>query len=63
MCPLKYRGQVKCPQILPADYSLIIVRLERIEPMREFLQSWEIEYTYIPILIPQRMSKKRILES
>ncbi len=42
--------------------GLILAPLEQIEPMREFLQSWEIEYTYIPTLIPQRMNKKRILE-
>ena len=42
--------------------SLILAPLEKIEAFKEFLDSWEIKYKYIPILLPERLSKKKILE-
>lgn len=42
--------------------SLILAPLEKIEAFKEFLDSWEIKYKYIPMLIPERLSKKKILE-
>ena len=42
--------------------SLILAPLEKIEAFKEFLDSWELKYKYIPILLPERLSKKKILE-
>ncbi|MDP4012435.1 MAG: nucleotidyltransferase domain-containing protein [Candidatus Nanoarchaeia archaeon] len=42
--------------------SLILAPLEKIEAFKEFLDSWEIKYKYIPVLLPERLSKKKILE-
>ena len=42
--------------------SLILAPLEKIEAFKEFLDSWGINYKYIPILLPERLSKKKILE-
>ena len=41
---------------------IIVLPLNKIEPFREFLESWEIEYKYIPMLIPNRLNKKKLLE-
>lgn len=43
--------------------SLMLVPLSNIEKFREFLESWKIRYIYIPTLIPERLSRKKILES
>ncbi|MBW2966872.1 hypothetical protein KY362_00130, partial [Candidatus Woesearchaeota archaeon] len=43
--------------------GIILCPLSNIEKMREFLDAWEIDYKYIPILIPERMNKKNILKS
>lgn len=42
--------------------SLILTPLEKIEAFKEFLDSWQIKYKYIPIILPERLSKKNILE-
>ena len=42
--------------------SLVLVPLGKIEPFRDFLDSWAIDYLYIPLLLPQRLSKKNILQ-
>ena len=42
--------------------SIVLVPLEKIEPFREFLESWEIDYLYIPLLLPQRLNRKNILQ-
>jgi len=42
--------------------SLMLTPLDKIEEFREFLDSWKIEYTYIPTLIPKRLSKKELLQ-
>jgi len=41
---------------------IILVPLDKIEAMRTFLESWELPYNYVPTLIPQRLSKKELLE-
>jgi len=42
--------------------GLILSPLDKIEPVKEFLQSWEIEYIYMPIIIPERLNKRKILQ-
>lgn len=42
--------------------SLMMIPLNKIEEFREFLDSWKIKYIYIPILIPIRLSRRKILE-
>jgi len=41
--------------------NLIAVPLWKIELAREFFDFWKFDYTYIPTLIPGRLSKKSIL--
>ena len=41
--------------------SVILVPLEYIEEFRSFLESWKINYLYIPIIIPARLGRKSIL--
>lgn len=43
--------------------SFILISLEKIEPFRDFLESWKAKYIYFPLLLPTRMAKKEILES
>lgn len=43
--------------------SVIIAPVENVEMLREFLDSWKINYIYIPTLIPERLGRKKILES
>ena len=42
--------------------NLILVPIDKIEEFKEFLALWDLEYTYIPLLIPERLNKKNILE-
>lgn len=56
------QGMLQKLDSMKLSANLIIAPLGMIEPMREFLESWELKHTYIPLLIPQRMNKKRILE-
>ena len=41
--------------------KILLVPLSNIESFREFLESWKIEFKYIPTLIPARLNKKKIL--
>ena len=41
---------------------ILLVPLHNIELFREFLESWELEYKYIPCVLPERLSQKKILE-
>lgn len=43
--------------------SLILAPLEKIEKFKEFLDGWKINYHYIPLLLPTRLGRKKILES
>lgn len=51
--------KLKCIKI---SDSFILAPLPNIEKFRDFLESWEIKYKYIPILIPFRLGRKEILE-
>lgn len=42
--------------------GLILSPLDKIEQMKEFLESWQIEYIYIPVMLPERMNKEKILQ-
>lgn len=48
--------------IIKLSDGLLLVSLDNIEKLRDFLDSWEIEYRYIPLLLPKRMNRKKILE-
>ncbi len=41
--------------------SIIVVPLHNIEPFRDFIEFWKLEYRYIPLLLPQRLNKKNLL--
>ena len=43
--------------------GIILVPLYNIEEFRSFLESWKINFLYIPTLIPERLNKKGILEA
>ena len=43
--------------------GIILVPLQNIEEFRSFLESWKINFLYIPTLIPKRLNKKGILET
>ncbi len=42
--------------------GIIFVQLNNIEKFRSFLDSWKLDFIYIPALIPQRLNKKEIIE-
>lgn len=42
--------------------GVVLVPLHTIEPFRSFLEFWEVDYRYIPVLIPERLNRKRLLE-
>lgn len=42
--------------------NILLVPIDKIEPLREFLESWSLEYIYVPIMIPKRLSRKSILQ-
>ncbi|MEK6939079.1 MAG: nucleotidyltransferase domain-containing protein [Nanoarchaeota archaeon] len=42
--------------------GIVLVSLDKIEAMKEFLSSWNLSYQYFPILLPDRFNKKSILE-
>ena len=42
--------------------NLLLSPLDKIEHVKEFLESWKMNYVYIPIIIPQRLNKKNILQ-
>jgi predicted nucleotidyltransferase len=41
--------------------QIVLVPLDKIELFREFLESWKLDYKYVPMIIPERLGKKRIL--
>ena len=41
--------------------GLLLSPLGNIEKLKEFLESWEIRYIYIPFLLPKRLNKKKLL--
>ena len=58
----KSGGILQSLNCVKASDGIILAPLDKIEPMRSFLDSWKIEYKYIPTLIPERFNKKQILE-
>jgi len=42
--------------------EMILIHLDKIEPLKDFLASWKCSYQYFPILLPERFNKKNILE-
>ena len=50
-------------ECLKLSDRIILVPLGNIEPFREFLESWKLEYIYVPTMIPERLSHKKILEA
>ena len=42
--------------------QIILVPLDKIELFRDFLKSWNLEHKYIPLLLPARLGRKKILE-
>jgi len=40
---------------------VILVPLQNIEPFRDFLDSWELDYLYVPLLLPARFKKKHLV--
>ena len=50
-------------ECLKLSDRIILAPLGNIEPFREFLDSWKLEYTYVPTMIPERLSHKKILEA
>ena len=50
--------ELECTKL--AD-GVILVPINKVEPFRSFLEFWQVEYTYIPTLIPERLNKKKLL--
>ncbi len=57
----KDKGIVQDLNCIKLADNIILAPLDKIEPLREFLDFWKINYTYTPILIPERMNSKKIL--
>lgn len=55
-------GMFKSLNCIKLSDGAILAPLSQIEPMKNFLESWKIDYKYIPILMPERLNKKHILE-
>lgn len=56
-------GMLQSLNCIKASDGIILAPLNEIEQMKSFLDSWRIEYKYIPILMPKRLNKKHILEA
>lgn len=56
------KGILESLECVKLSDNLILAPLNKIEDVKEFLDSWSIEYKYIPILLPKRLNKKSILE-
>ncbi len=57
------KGTIDHLDCIKLSDSLIIAPLEKIEKLKDFLDSWKINYTYVPTLIPTRLGRRKILES
>lgn len=56
------KGIVKDLSCIKLADGVVLVPLHNVEPFRLFLEYWKMEYTYIPIIIPERLNKKKLLE-
>lgn len=43
------------------SHNILLIPLEKIELMKDFLSYWKINFHYIPLLLPERMAKQEIL--
>ncbi len=55
-------GIFKSLECIKMSDSLVLIPLKNIDKFKDFLESWEIKYKYIPMLIPVRLGRKSILE-
>lgn len=59
----KNEGMVKKLDAIKLSDSLILISINKMELFKDFLDSWKINYKYIPMLIPYRLGRKVILEN
>ncbi|MBI2148490.1 nucleotidyltransferase domain-containing protein [Candidatus Woesearchaeota archaeon] len=59
----KNEGITKKLDAIKLSDSLIMVTINKMELFKDFLDSWKINYKYIPMLIPSRLGRKVILEN
>lgn len=57
-----HKGILESLECIKLSDNLILAPLNKVESVKEFLDSWNIEYKYIPILLPKRLNRKNILE-
>jgi predicted nucleotidyltransferase len=57
------RGIAEMLDCIKLSDLVILAPVEKVEMFREFLNSWKINYIYIPTLIPERLSREKILKS
>ncbi|MFH1332752.1 MAG: nucleotidyltransferase domain-containing protein [archaeon] len=55
-------GMLKILNCIKLSNNILMAPIGKVEPLREFLESWKLEYTFIPTIIPHRLSKKSILQ-
>ncbi|MFH1440395.1 MAG: nucleotidyltransferase domain-containing protein [Candidatus Woesearchaeota archaeon] len=55
------KGMVQELEGIKLSNNIIAVPLEKIEATKKFLNYWELEYKYVPTLIPKRLGKKSII--
>lgn len=60
---MKSKGILSEVEGIKFSDGIILVPLKKIEKMKQFLESWDISYKYLPILLPERLNKKNILEA
>lgn len=41
--------------------NIILFSLSSIEPAKDFFEYWELNYTYVPLLLPERLAKSKII--
>lgn len=56
------KGIVEKIQGIKLSDSVMLVPLGYVEDFKSFLESWKINYLYIPLIIPTRLGRKSILE-
>ncbi len=56
------RGIIKELTGIKLADGVILVPLPKVEVFRSFLEFWKVEYRYIPVLIPERLNQKKLLE-
>ena len=54
-------GMIVQTQAIKLSDNLVFVPVGNIEHFKKFLESWNLEYRYIPMLLPQRLNRKDLL--